>query len=161
MQTIKSVLVPAFPRSLLLALLLLAMALLPVAAADGDLDPTFDSDGSVTTAIGSAGDVAYAVAIQDDGKIVVGGTYVNGTPNDDLFLARYNSDGSLDTTFDSDGIVTVSVAVGDDEGLDVALQSDGKILLAGLGKAAAGKNHFILFRYNSDGSLDTSFDSDG
>ena len=65
---------------------------------DGSLDTTFDSDGVVTTAIGSADDYANSVAIQSDGKIVVAGYSDNGS-NGDFALVRYNTDGSLDTTF--------------------------------------------------------------
>ena len=71
---------------------------------DGSLDTSFDSDGKVTTAIGSGNDFACSVAIQSDGKIVAAGQY-NGS-NDDFALVRYNTDGSLDTNFDSDGKVT-------------------------------------------------------
>jgi uncharacterized delta-60 repeat protein len=69
---------------------------------DGSLDTTFDSDGKVTTAIGSSDDLAYSVAIQADGKIVAAGLSHNGSyPK--FAVVRYNTDGSLDTTFDSDG----------------------------------------------------------
>ena len=62
--------------------LLITVGAHPVAAAAGDLDTTFDSDGKVTTAIGSGNDYAYSVAIQSDGKIVVAGTTFNGVrPN--------------------------------------------------------------------------------
>ena len=66
---------------------------------DGSLDTNFDSDGKVTTAIGSANDYALSVAIQSDGKIVAAGYSDNGS-NDDFALVRYNTDGSLDTSFD-------------------------------------------------------------
>ncbi len=78
---------------------------------DGSLDTTFDSDGKVTTAIGSGSDYAYSVAIQSDGKIVAAGYSDNGS-NDDFALVRYNTDGSLDTTFDSDGKVTTAIGSG-------------------------------------------------
>jgi uncharacterized delta-60 repeat protein len=71
------------------------------------LDTSFDSDGKVTTAIGSGTDRAYSVAIQSDGKIVVAG-YSYGS-NNDVALVRYNTDGSLDTSFDSDGKVTTPI----------------------------------------------------
>src|SRR5919106_53697 len=83
--------------------LVLAMAN-PAAAPPGDLDPTFDGDGKVTTDFAGNRDRALAVAIQGDAKIVAAGrATVSG--NDNFALARYNPDGSLDATFDGDGKV--------------------------------------------------------
>src|SRR2546428_11430142 len=77
----------------------------PALAADGDLDPVFGTNGSVTTAIGARTDRAVAVAIQSDGKIVAVGYSDNGT-SDEFALGRYNPNGSLDTSFGSGGLVT-------------------------------------------------------
>jgi uncharacterized delta-60 repeat protein len=126
---------------------------------DGDLDNTFDGDGKVTTDVGSFRDEAYSVAIQSDGKIVVAGYSLNGSVYD-FALTRYNSDGSLDTTFDGDGKVTTAVGSSHDEAHGVAIQSDGKIVVAGFSDNGSN-NDFALTRYNSDGSLDTTFDGDG
>ena len=125
---------------------------------DGSLDTTFDTDGIATTDIGTdSDDSGRAVAVQSDGKLVVA-----GTSDRDFAVVRYNSDGSLDATFDTDGITTTDVA-GETFNFDnfelvgaVAIQSDGKIVVAGL----AGFS-FAVVRYNSDGSLDTTFDTDG
>ncbi|MEW6348652.1 MAG: DUF4347 domain-containing protein [Thermodesulfobacteriota bacterium] len=125
---------------------------------DGSLDPTFSGDGKLVTVL-STNDHAYGVAIQTDGKIVVAGSSYNGS-NNDFSVARYNSDGTLDTTFDTDGKAITAVGSGDDFGRSVAIQSDGKILVAGY--ASIGTNNdFAVVRYNSDGSLDTTFDGDG
>ena len=127
---------------------------------DGSLDTTFDTDGKVTTnAVPTQQDIAYALHIQSDGKIVAaGGSYLT-ILNDDFVTVRYNADGSLDTTFDTDGIVVSSVG-----GLDrinrVFVQPDGKILAGGHGSVNSTLN-FVLLRYNADGSLDTTFDTDG
>ena len=125
----------------------------------GTLDITFGSDGLVTTAIGSYDDEARAVAIQDDGKIVVAGQFSNPA-YDDFFVIRYNTDGSLDTSFDMDGIVITDFG-GDDVAQALAIQSDGKIVVAGYTSPNGSVADFALARYNSDGSLDTNFDSDG
>ena len=103
--------------------------------------------------------MAYSVAIQSDGKIVAAGDSNNGS-NSDFALVRYNTDGSLDTSFDSDGKVTTAIGSGTDEAYSVAIQSDGKIVAAGYSNNGSN-NDFALVRYNTDGSLDTSFDSDG
>ena len=125
---------------------------------DGSLDTSFDSDGKVTTDVGSGSDVANSVAIQSDGKIVAAG-YSFGNSGD-FALVRYNTDGSLDTSFDSDGKVTTEVGSGGDVAWSVAIQSDGKIVAAGYSYNGSNDD-FALVRYNTDGSLDTSFDSDG
>ncbi len=132
---------------------------------NGSLDTTFDTDGKLTMDLGSD-DTTSGVAIQPDGKIVVVGTRDNGNAgvDNDFVLVRYNSNGSLDTTFDADGKVILRLGFGD-IGTDVVLQSNGKILM--LGSAAhisPGFNfdyNFALLRFNHDGSLDTTFDTDG
>lgn len=116
---------------------------------DGSLDGTFSGDGIVQTAGVGAG---WSVAIQGNGKIVVGG-------GANVFaLSRYNSNGSLDATFDGDGKVTTDVAGSTEYGRSVAVQADGKIVLAGPRGTTGG---FALARYSSNGSLDSTFDSDG
>ncbi len=118
---------------------------------DGSLDTSFSGDGKLTTAIGVSTSAASA-ALQTDEKIVVAGTYyVNGF--DGLVLVRYNIDGSLDSSFSGGGIVTN----GSMSATSLALQTDGKIVVAG----SSYGGDFALQRYNIDGSLDTSFSGDG
>ncbi len=123
---------------------------------DGSLDTSFDTDGKQTTDFGS-NEQAYAVGLQGDGKIVVGG-FTNASGDFDFAAARYTTSGSLDTTFDTDGKVTTDL---DSNSGDFAyagiVQTDDKTVLAG----HTGSADFALVRYNTDGSLDTGFDSDG
>ena len=126
---------------------------------NGTLDASFDVDGIVTTPIGPASDIGRSVAIQLDGKIVVGG-YFSNLVDLDLALARYNPNGSLDTSFDGDGIVTTSFSTRDETATALAIQSNGKILLTGAHDNGTDDD-WILVRYAADGSLDTSFDGDG
>ena len=137
----------------LIPIVLVAVIVATVLAAEGDLDTTFDGDGIVTTAFVDSA-LAYDVVIQADGKIVVAGETL--ADNDKFALARYNSDGSLDTTFDGDGRVTTDICEFHDGAHGVAIQADGKIVAAG-----TSCEKFALARYNSDGSLDTTFDGDG
>ncbi len=123
---------------------------------DGSLDATFDGDGKVTTDFAGLADTARSVAIQADGRIVLG-----GYSGEDFALARYNSDGSLDAAFDGDGKVTTDFAGSADYGYSLAIQADGKIVVGGTSDQGATSYDFALARYNSDGSLDTSLDSDG
>jgi uncharacterized delta-60 repeat protein len=134
----------------------------------GALDPSFGTAGKVLTSFGGQrGDGAYAVAIQPDGRIVVGGVMGGSadTPHDNFYaLARYNPDGSLDTSFSSDGKVTASVAPpggGGDDLYALALQLDGKIVAAGMSFTPTGATQFGVARFNANGSLDTSFSGDG
>ena len=128
-------------------------------AAIGDLDISFSGDGKVTTAIGASSDIARSVVLQSDGKIVVAGYSYNGA-NNDFALARYNTDGSPDTSFDTDGKVTTAIGASGDVAYSVVLQSDGKIVVAGYSDNGANYD-FALARYNTNGSPDTSFDTDG
>ena len=146
-------------EALLLALL---TAVAPAArAAPGDLDTTFAGDGTTGTAIGSGSDLSnfFGVAIQADGKIVVSGSSSNGS-NTDFALVRYNPNGTLDTSFDTDGKATTAVGATDDIGFAVAIQADGKIVVGG--SSSNGSDYdFAVVRYMPDGTLDTSFDTDG
>jgi uncharacterized delta-60 repeat protein len=132
----------------------------PVAAPPGDLDPTFDGDGRVTTDFGGIRDEAFGVAVQGDGKIVAVGCARCFSTSEDFALARYNTDGSLDTTFDGDGKVTTDFAGGEDAPRGVAIQADGRIVAAGYA-LVSGSIDFALARFNTDGSLDTTFSGDG
>lgn len=126
---------------------------------NGSVDSTFDDDGLVSTDIDSNSfDGSNSIAIQMDGKIVVVGFSFIGSGYD-FVVVRYHSNGSLDSTFGGDGVVTTDVGSFDDEGVSVALQSDGKIVVAG--STVVPDYDFVVVRYNTDGSLDNSFDSDG
>ena len=125
-------------------------------AAPGDLDVSFGNGGIVTTAFGSGNDYGYDMALQSDGKIVVAGQAADA----DFAVARYNPDGTLDTTFNGTGKVTTDFSGGVDSGNGVALQADGKIIV--VGESTHGSRHDLaLARYNTNGSLDTSFGQAG
>ncbi|MBI5842518.1 MAG: cadherin domain-containing protein [Chloroflexi bacterium] len=129
---------------------------------DGSLDATFGSNGKVMTDIGGADDSGYAIVIQPDGKIIAAGySYNSTTTSYDFALARYNSDGSLDATFGAGGKALADFAGGYDQGYSVALQSNGKIVAAGYTYNATTYEDIALARFNTDGSLDTSFGAGG
>ena len=127
---------------------------------DGSLDTTFGGDGTVTTSIcGNCNDEAFSVALQPDGKIVAVGGGFDGTNYPKFEVVRFNANGSLDTTFDSDGRLTTTFG-GAQIAYSVAIQGDGKIVAGGRGWGSS-INEFVIARYNLNGSLDTTFDSDG
>lgn len=130
-----------------------------LSAAAEELDATFGLDGRVATSIGNYEDNAYAVALQQDGKILAGGSSSNGADLD-FALVRYNRDGSLDRTFNIDGAATTQVGWADDEIAAVAVQDDGYILAAGY-SVQDGYRDLALVRYAPDGQRDPSFGLDG
>ena len=126
---------------------------------NGTLDTSFGTGGKVIQDIGSANDTGQSLAIQSDGKILLGGHCFNGS-NMDFCIARFNSNGTLDTTFGSSGKVIQPIGSSDDGVHSLAIQPDGKILLGG--PCSNGSNNdFCIARFNSNGTLDTSFGSSG
>ena len=126
---------------------------------DGSLDNSFDSDGIQTTAMGVSIDIAFSLAIQTDGKIIIAGRTGNGSSASDFGLVRYNTNGSLDLTFSGDGIQTTDFGFRE-FGKAITLQPDGKFIVVG-STDYFGSDDFAIARYNTDGSLDLSFSGDG
>jgi uncharacterized delta-60 repeat protein len=133
----------------------------------GSFDPTFGTGGVVRQ--DTQLDTTAAVALQPDGKTIVVGNS-KGTSNIDFGVTRFNADGSLDATFGGPahggpiaGTVFTDFGGRDDTPIAVAVQPDGKILVLGTSRAAGGTADadVALARYNSDGSLDTSFGTGG
>lgn len=128
--------------------------------ADGSLDSSFGAGGRVATSFFGDDDIPEDIALQQDGKIVVAGHADQGFSSD-FAIARYNSNGALDTSFGSGGKVTTDFFGGEDGATHIAIQTDGRIVLGGDCQAITGFPSPALARYNSNGSLDTSFGSGG
>lgn len=136
---------------------------------DGSLDTTFGTNGKKTIAFDLGGvntDVATCVAIQSDGKIVIGGySQITISGNFDFAVVRLNTNGSLDTTFSTDGKATVAFDAGgtlDDRAAGLAIQPDGSIVLVGYAKTAFnGACDFAIARLMTNGELDNIFSEDG
>jgi uncharacterized delta-60 repeat protein len=124
----------------------------------GMLDPTFDGDGIVTTAIRDGEDDGVAVIQQTDGKIVVAGISYDAAFNDStVTLVRYLDDGMLDSTFGGTGKVTTAIGTGTYDGaLALVQQADGKLVVAGY-----TDTDIVVVRYDASGMPDTTFDTDG
>ncbi len=123
----------------------------------GTLDSTFGTAGRVVTLLPDS-PVARAVAVQSDGKLVVAGL-AYGTSSSQVALARYLANGSLDNSFGTGGTVTsnfgnTSIAY---EANAVALQADGKIVVAG----RTWQNGMFVARFLANGSVDTGFGTQG
>src|SRR4030095_15235909 len=156
--------------TILFLFLILSFFIFPlqIHAAPGNLDSSLSAGGMVPTPNTTAATLdanAYAIAIQTNGKLVTAGlsySYNNDfTVLTSVFaLARYNTNGSLDTTFGNGGIVTTAIGNTDDTAQAVVIQPDGKIVAAGNSDASTSDNpahRFALVRYNSNGTLDSTF----
>jgi uncharacterized delta-60 repeat protein len=119
---------------------------------DGSLDTSFGTGGTVTNTFATYGS---GLALQSDGKIVV-----VGSASSNFGIARYNANGTLDTSFGTSGTTTISVSSGTDTPVAVALQSDGKIVIAGHAMPTAA-GAFAVMRLTTAGVLDTTFNTTG
>ncbi len=125
---------------------------------DGTLDNSFGINGKARFAVTGLVDQNNVFALQTDGKMITAGPYNSGT-NWDLVVVRLNSDGSPDNSFGTSGKITTAVATGNEVPYGIVIQPDGKIIIGGGGNNADAD--VFLVRYNSNGTLDNSFDGDG
>ena len=127
---------------------------------DGSPDAAFQNNGSLTIDLSGKDDFANAVAVQSNGKILVAGS-TTGISGSDFALVRINTDGNLDMSFNNNtGKTSTDFGSSDDMGSSVVIQSDGKIIVAG--SSSNGINYdFAMVRYNSDGTIDKNFGSQG
>lgn len=128
---------------------------------NGGLDPGFGAGGIATTPfVGGFGE-ARTIALQPDGKIVIGGG-AKGAVNGDFLVARYNGDGSPDASFGGgDGIQLVPVGVGDDRAEAVAIGPGGHILATGVTDLGGSKTNVAVAVLKSNGEPDPAFTGDG
>src|SRR5688572_6770422 len=129
--------------------------------ADGSLDTSFGVNGLVTTNLGSTQDIAFALAVQSDGRIVLAGQTQSVSTDFDFALVRYNSDGSVDMSFGTDGAVVADFHGLLDVGREVAIDSAGRIVVAGTASDPNYSYRVGAMRFDASGLLDPSFDGDG
>ena len=126
----------------------------------GDFDANFGNGGVMLTPVSTDGDdFGTCMAVQSDGKIVVGGTASNGS-NDDFALVRYLPGGTPDPGFGTGGKVTTPISGGIVFATCAALQPDGKIILAGYA-LIGNSTDFVVVRYRPDGTPDPGFGTGG
>jgi len=126
---------------------------------DSTPDESFGSHGRVVTPLTSDYDEGYAVALDVSRGILVAGYAVKPGSDKDFALARYDENGALDTTFGIGGVKTTDMGSYYDKGQAMAIQADGKIVVAGF--AYLTGYDFAVARYYADGTIDTSFGNDG
>ena len=132
---------------------------------NGSQDPSFGINGIVSTSIGTLPyDKACALAIQNDGKIIAGGTSYHSLYNY-ASMVRYNSNGTIDNSFGVNGIVTTPILGQYDLISHLNLQNDQKIIATGYSLVSSSgstvDNAMFVLRYDTTGSLDISFASGG
>lgn len=131
-------------------------------AADSTPFDAFGTGGHIRISVGISSGFEGRIALQADGKILLGGsTYSGSATTYDFALIRLNADGSLDQAFGSGGIAVTDFGSSSDELTGIALQSDGRIVVSGISQRPGTGYNYLVARFNTDGSLDTSFDGDG
>lgn len=136
---------------------------------NGSLDSTFGTNGKVFTNFNTNNTQSiHSMTLLNDNKIIIGGEIIDLLNNqNDFFLAKYNSDGSIDTSFGTNGKTSVDFKEffvdlhADDHCNKITVQNDGKIVAAGFSFSTDNSAHFSLARFSSNGTLDTTFGSDG
>lgn len=141
----------------------------------GSLDTHFGKasdgtpDGIVSLSLGNGDDSAKAMVVQADGKIIVAGTSTSTGGSSNIVIERFNSDGTLDATFGADGnsdgtpdgVVNLDLGTSSDDAKAVAIQADGKIVVAGNSTPTGGSSNVVLARLDKNGKLDATFGADG
>lgn len=129
---------------------------------DGSVDPDFGDGGTATYQVFNSGDdYSHSMTVQPDGKVIVvgQGQSFSGV-SFQMCAIRLLSNGELDESFADEGIFTYNHGTSDDRIMDVALQSDGKIILAG-NSTYSGYGTNIVMRLTQDGVVDETFATDG
>lgn len=119
---------------------------------NGSLDPQFGTGGKVRIGVGNLFSTADAIALRPDNKILVAGTVMTDTANQDFVIRQFNPDGSVDSTFGNYGYVNTDVERAADGASDLMIQPDGKILVAGSGFSFfdGGFPDIVVMRYITD-----------
>ncbi|NTW33689.1 MAG: hypothetical protein HGB12_13895, partial [Bacteroidetes bacterium] len=148
-------------RTITITLISFFIGLSAFAQTSGTLDLSFGTAGKVLTIVGDTNDLLKDIALQTDGKSVATGFAMNSNAGSSFAIVRYLQNGILDSSFGINGIVITPVenyinAVA----LSIDIQSNGKIIAAG-GSGRGPTSDFILIRYNSNGTLDTAFGTNG
>jgi uncharacterized delta-60 repeat protein len=127
---------------------------------NGALDTTFGEGGIAGADFNGLDDGGSAVLQQADGKLMLAGNVGVNDFQSDMGLARFSADGIPDETFGINGIVQFDAGGDNDYVSGVVEQPDGKIVIAGI-TSATGAYQIVLVRFTSDGTVDSSFGSDG
>jgi uncharacterized delta-60 repeat protein len=150
-------------NKILLSIILCFSSACPLFAQDGTLDSSFGINGKRISELNVSESSVNSMAIQTDGKILLAGystIYPPAPIKQNFSVARYNIDGSNDTTFGNNGRVVTRVTNENSIARSIIVQPDGKILVGG-NTEGPGRIDFMIVRYNSNGTFDSSFNKTG
>lgn len=143
------------------ALALMVTSAVPATAAPGQVDASFGASGTVLTQFPDSYSGGRAVALRPGGEIVAAGfAHTNDSVASDFAIAQYKATGELDPAFGTGGRVRTDIGGRYDDALAVAVQPNGKVVVAGSSSDSTGSDMAVA-RYNRNGTLDTEFDGDG
>ncbi|HLP63359.1 T9SS type A sorting domain-containing protein [Flavobacterium sp.] len=136
---------------------------------DGTLDTTFGTNGKIFTNfhVNNSQQIKNLMLLSDNSILISGAIYTNNQASNDGFVAKYNSTGQLDSSFGTNGVCTVSFVnsngfLGMSDYINsMTIQNDNKIVVAGLTSGYQMSNKFCVGRFNSDGTIDTTFGTNG
>lgn len=126
---------------------------------DGILDTSFGVDGIAVYNNADAEDYGHSIVLD-----MIGNIYITGSSDDDMIIWKYTSNGTLDTSFDSDGVVIHDNAAGGnsiDIGKSIAIDDAGDLYVTGNSINSSGNDDIVIWKYKSDGTLDTTFGDNG
>jgi uncharacterized delta-60 repeat protein len=148
-------------KQIYLNLIALLFTSICIAQPAGSLDPTFGTNGLVTANISAGLDVGHGIALQPDGKIIVGGYTTNTATGTDFLCIRLMPNGAYDTSFGVNGIAQFDLQIGsEDKSYDIALLNNGKIIMVGQSDNGIQKDA-ALIQLNTNGTLDSIFGVNG
>lgn len=126
---------------------------------DGSPDAGFGTAGITRTPVGTGEDIANAMVLQPDGRIVIAGSTIVADGRRDFVVARYTSNGTLDPSFGTGGLTTTAVGPGDDIAYALTRMPWGRLVAAGSARISTGASgtDLALVSYNADGSVDRYF----
>lgn len=129
---------------------------------DGTPDGDFGNGGIVNFNVGQGNDFADGIAVQEDGKILLGGhKWVSNQPlRHDFVVVRLNTDGSFDSSYGTGGVASANIVNGGNYTASMTVQEDGKAIIAG-NTEDEGDWDVAMVRFNTDGTLDSSFGDGG
>jgi uncharacterized delta-60 repeat protein len=127
---------------------------------DGSFDASFGNNGIVTDSVTALADFGRSIALRSDGKIFVAGEF-DSNNSFDIFVKCFDSTGTADPTFGTNSVTSIDIDnFSEDQVTSMAIQSDGKILVAGWAFDFGGFDLFVT-RFNSDGTVDSTFGTNG
>jgi len=127
---------------------------------NGTLDTTYGTNGIVEYDYASGYDTLNGAVLGSNDTLTVAGTSSNGTDMD-VVLLKYDNTGTLVSSFGTGGVVRYDSSYGYDGPSVLAIDSSGRLLLTGASDNAAGDRDMMIWRYNANGSLDSSFGTNG